>query len=990
MVNRVPKKVNTVLRDESSLIDRTTRDRSRITSEMYRLGSKLGDVKQEIEYDEEDVRRIVNENNAGKYVNNQPEFYQDLSNVTSNIDSLKDRERKINSQYENAEGRRNLAAQRRLESNINNTYGTAAVGQRVREYGSEPNIILGANDRAQQSSYSEVQRTINGQQRGLSNITQKMIDMQGMIFDPNTGQADPAREREFRGLESTHKTLARSLAQNVATKNAQEALGLDPVSSVTRSRDLIDRANRDYNLNGGQNKGIKSEAEVMKALSAAMEELTKKTKELAKAQEEGTSVEKRIQAENEHRKAEKDIDQAVQDKDALDAQNASRDSRLRAFSNKFGTLANNTAEIAGAIGGIARTNIGWQQFKEVDMPFKRMELAGQAAGIMNTKYNDFNKAASGDAMSLLRVMGGNAQSDALASEMLPIGQQLAERKRAAGWSDMAVQGLTGAAKTVAYGIGGALVGGPVGAALGIGAGLAGTASDMYGTYTDMQKQKQMNEENMDARKLAMEAWQRKRDFFSNLNEVKATQMNAYIGQMKGVGEATTGLGSQRGAFFDSMMKKENRDALAEYGMDPNRAAETANILTQTAGTQWDAGTVKAAARVSYAGIMGSGQFAEMQGSLASAGGSKQEAENMIAAAMSRGIDSAKVMQQMANATIALSSRSTSEGVSSIAGVREIITSMLGAGQMKGTPENLQIAAVENQYRKYANSVTDTSVDLFTLNAYDKMRGNFGKDTKSILQQTMTRELDPGLVQQWIDDPNSEQTKSAMKLKGVTHLANEDGSANVKMLQRHKQDMASNAFNKTLVNSQTSPDTRQTLADLYKDNVSPEANDPRLKDKATRDAYNSILVASGQNLLVGQDMSKLTPAQREALFKKQEDLNKNNANISADQSMKTADAKNKNEMLSAGESIVKNFNSAKSAAENIKTIFNDIANNAEKVQRNADRGVKSGAAGIGGGGNLENTSKTLDNAATKLNTSSEALLKAANSLQGGKPPASAPT
>lgn len=360
-----------------------------------------------------------------------------------------------------------------------------------------------------------------------------------------------------------------------------------------------------------------------KELSEEMKKLTQDMKDLSSAtDEEAEKIHKRIDARIEKSEKLREVSQFGQS------------GYERAYS-----MASIASKTFGILGGGAQELMINQRFREVQ------NISG-AAGIANQQYDMYRAARSGDVMSALTLLNlGGAQD--FSNEM----GGAVNTVQAAQGLDVLAQGVGGGAKIGAGGIGslGGLITGNIGQNTKIA--MEG-AQDVLGAAvqgtilaTDVSK-------GLTKRATQQQAVSARTQAFQALSYVGAQQMQGLRDFYTNADVAAQGAGLGANAFINQSVSAGNLNRMAAAGISPEQFAQMSNLGFQQIGSVFDTEQIYAARGMERTGFGSMQQNMQRMATLSSAGSNnpREGMENVLAAAMEKGLDKSKSLSMLVDNT----------------------------------------------------------------------------------------------------------------------------------------------------------------------------------------------------------------------------------------------------------------------------------------------------------------------------------------------------
>ena len=162
--------------------------------------------------------------------------------------------------------------------------------------------------------------------------------------------------------------------------------------------------------------------------------------------------------------------------------------------------------------------------------------------------------------------------------------------------------------------------------------------------------------------------------------------------------------------------------MAELGISPGKSAQLLQQgIRQIGSTQDIPGMIQMAGRMEQSRLMGADQFMGMQGQLSNVGAGTFDLENIMKNAVAAGMDKAKNIQQMVDATTSMAGDLAKSGVGGAGAAGSLLS--VGVQRLRGLGVDRNIAtsaalfANESQ-KKFSQ---DISMDLGTVHEVGRIR-----------------------------------------------------------------------------------------------------------------------------------------------------------------------------------------------------------------------------------------------------------------------------
>ena len=340
-------------------------------------------------------------------------------------------------------------------------------------------------------------------------------------------------------------------------------------------------------------------------------------------------------------------------------------------------------------------------------PLREKQNQTSYANLGNRQFDDTLAALSGD-MSALRRLGGTYSDAQNASKSAQTGSKISSGFGLLG--SLAGAGIGAGVGVAAAAAAGTGVGIPI--ALGLLAG-AGAVNYFAGSYRQQAGERGAAQ---------AEAEIARQNALSRINDTSA---QSYRDFATNAGQATVGLGAQRGWNFDILNSVGGMRQLARVGIDTNRAAQLTAMGVGAMGGEFSTNQLIRAGEARQAGIMNEQQYFQSAGALTGVGGNADKnLEEILKNAVANGMDNAKSIAQMVQATVQLASRSAATGISTAEGSRNVVSRIMDSLTDQGTPMNMRGAVAASASAFVQNTLGDTSTNLYTLGRWTTTGRNF--------------------------------------------------------------------------------------------------------------------------------------------------------------------------------------------------------------------------------------------------------------------------
>ncbi len=553
----------------------------------------------------------------------------------------------------------------------------------------------------------------------------------------------------------------RELATINAAQSMQRTMGTDPNSKLRNLAEMGQVAQNITNASGIAKEvnsggvttsgGTVKNADIPATVLATAEKLNNALAELARTAAEDT------EALNKHRKT---ADDAAGDlKKLQDAQKAG---------GGGGGYGNAAAIASGLAGGFNAFGQGAQAIM-INQRMQQTSNVGGFANVANSQYEMYQKARQGDIASQL-LLGNTSMSSLMGSEMQQASKTVSSLGVGAGLAQAGAGGAqaleAGAQKAnfISYGMGNstantqAMIGGLQNVASGT------TTAAIHGM--DIARNTSGGANKLAGYNAMMEATRA-------VNAVGASQAQGLRNFMTGLDVVGQGMGGRANAFMQSAMSDSNMTRMANSNLSPEQFNQFAGMGNEAMGSQFSADQIFQARNLEKAGFGNMTQNMGRMAQLAGAGANNPGAglESVMAAAMTKGLDSSKAINDMVSNTAAMVSTSVGAqmGIDTTAA-----TSTLIAQSMDPNIANKEFAA------NRAATAAEISKGL-TTNESVSFSGMV--NTARISQQTglggtqaiMAQKLDTATLRSMMDMTEDERDKALLN-RGIDTQNSKMGSS----------------------------------------------------------------------------------------------------------------------------------------------------------------------------------------------------------------------
>jgi hypothetical protein len=690
-------------------------DESSFLTELERIGARAGrktasrsELEQRIKSEGKLLNKLVEEGERTPFIKEGPFYGEQVSGLRESIRGIRSR---MNSMESSAITR----AEGEASTYISRQFSQSAISVQSSSMIKQPSVqnrafsMSGQTYEELEARREEVLANIRQTERGAIN------EVKGMFG--KGGQVRPESSAALGAMMYGTQERVRELATINAAQQLQRISGTDPTSRMRGIAEKGQEANKilsaesianevrqgSVSINqGGQSQQIKNQdisQEIVnqaRTLAQALKELSdganKTDEELSKlretAQESAENMEK-----------------------LQEAQSAGGG---RGIPGSQIALA--AAGGFNAVGGAAQQILVNQRLGQVQ------NVAG-FANLANEQYDMYRKARGGDVLSQMTLaqLGGNED---FAKEM-ELGTQISQGLYAAGSTIQAGAGIAQAVEGAGQKIN------PL--SYGAGTSTQNTALAIQGAQNFVQGTAQTATiaSDMLARVSSGQAilagTQTRTQALQALNYVGATQMQGLRDYYTQLDVAAQGAGGRGRGFLDQAMSAENMSAMSAARLSPEQFAQMSQMGFEQMGSTFDTKQIYASRNLERAGFGSMQQNMQRMATLASAGANNPQEgmESVLAAAMTKGLDSSKALNMMVENTAAMVQ--TSAGAAVGIDTTAATSSMLAAGVNKDMANKefaLQQAMTAAQITR--DITTDTSVSYTGMLATAGLQSSLAK------------------------------------------------------------------------------------------------------------------------------------------------------------------------------------------------------------------------------------------------------------------------
>lgn len=670
-------------------------DRSSTLSELERIGQRAGrkgiqrtELEDRIRGEGKLLNSLMDQGRETPEFRTSPFYQQQTSSLRESIRGLRGR---MNSLDATA----NTRAESEASSYIARQFGSSAINgqastmQREAMTQNRAFSMSGMSHDEIQARREDVLADIRVRERNAQN------EVKGMYS--GRGQVNPERSAAIGVMMEGTRNSVRELATLNAAQALQKYSGNDPNAKLRNLAEMgqvaqgITNASsvaKEVNSGAVQTSGGKiANADIAGAIIQTAEKLNKALADLAATAADDTK------ALETHRAT---ADAAAGDlKKLQDAQKAGG-----------GGPGNGAAIAMGLAGGFNALGQGAQAIM-VNQRQGQVSNVASFANIANSQYDMYTKARGGDIASQL-ALGGTGQAKLFGQEMRTASNTVSTLGVAAG----AAQAGAGVAQTmeasaqkanlISYGMGNstantqALIGGIQNTVQGATAGTI-NAMDMKRGVTAGANMAAGYNNTMEATKA--------------VNAVSASQAQGLRNMITDLDVVGQGMGSRAGAFISESASTENLAAMAKAGISPEQFAQLSGQGVNDMGSQFNAKQIFASRNLESRGFGSAQMNMGRMSQLAQAGGNNPQAglENVLSAAVSKGLDSSKSINDMVanTATMVSSSAGAAVGIDTTGAASSMLANSINP-LMANKEFAVQQAMTAAEATKRATTNTDLS------------------------------------------------------------------------------------------------------------------------------------------------------------------------------------------------------------------------------------------------------------------------------------------
>jgi hypothetical protein len=620
----------------------TLTELERIGARASRKGIQRTELEDRIRGEGKLLNSLLDEGRRTPIIREGPFYDQQVSSMRANIQGLRS---KMNSLDATSRSR----AESEASTYISRQFGSSAINGQVSGMMREEAVqnrafgMMGSSYDELQSRRNDIMADVRLRERNALN------EVKGMYS--GRGEVNPERSAALGVMLGGAQSQFRELAVLSAAQSVQRGMGMDPNSRMKNlammgqqanqilSADSIAREVQSGSVNissGGSMRGIAND-DINKEIISQARALSQALKELA----DGAG-----KTDEELAKLRNTADESAGNLEKL------KEAQGMGGGGGRGTIMGYLGAAGGAfnaIGGAAQQLLVGQRMQDVGN-------IGGFAGLANQQYDMYSKARSGDIASQL-ALSQFGDADAFGMEMKRGTNAAQSAYLAAGGLQTAAGGMQIAeglknAPTAGYlnsGVGNNIAQG----AQNVAQGLATTAV----TSADMARGTSAQSARLGGIQAQMQARMA-------INAVGARQAQGLRDFYTGLDVVGQEMGGRSSAFIQNSIGGDNLQKMMDSRLSPEQFAQMSQVGAANMGSTFDANQVFGARNAERAGFGSMQTNMQRMSTLAGAGANnpREGMENVLSAAMAKGLDSSKAISMMVENTAAMVSSSAGAAV----------------------------------------------------------------------------------------------------------------------------------------------------------------------------------------------------------------------------------------------------------------------------------------------------------------------------------------
>lgn len=187
-----------------------------------------------------------------------------------------------------------------------------------------------------------------------------------------------------------------------------------------------------------------------------------------------------------------------------------------------------------------------------------------------------------------------------------------------------------------------------------------------------------------------------------LNEIPSDTLQSYYDINKNIYKGGIGLGQGRNDFYNQM--KGNLQNFANAGLTPNQAIGVSQAGARAIGTTESLSEFAIrAGKAQQRGALSVEDYTSMSGSLSNVGGGSSDLEGIMSKAITAGMENAKNLNQMVDATTMLANSSAGRGIGTAGATSDMLSKSVQSLRSIGVNKNLAAGAAANAISSLNNA-----------------------------------------------------------------------------------------------------------------------------------------------------------------------------------------------------------------------------------------------------------------------------------------------
>lgn len=547
-----------------------------------------------------------------------------------------------------------------------------------------PTEIIENRIRSRQQDVAKLGGEIAGQTRGLG-YDQWSDDMKEKNSRIQSLQEDTALDKRLLKVQSK---------EGMTTEKRQYAAK----DVLSRAGGILGQKELSANVSAGGFGGSLGKA--TERLSDLFEKLGKAAERFEEASQNATDAQGNLTKEY------KDASKAL---DGLQKSTSIQSQAVREYERQGGGTRGQ--QVAGGLVGF---NSAASTAYSIDIQdeMSEMRLKASMGQRAVSQFDRRNAAIGGDMSSLLREAAGQDFVTDFSGKM-----RSREMKRSGLTLTGGVEGQIG---SLIDGVAGSFSGGGKGGKLGkLGKGLLNGVKSLGGNAAvaaaDLARRTSQLGRGIPQTATALEGALAADQFAETMLAIPSKSTQSFYDNYMTQSGATMGLGSGAATAQYQMTEPSNLQTMAELGISAGKSAQLMQQGVRQIGSAQDLpAMIQMAGRTEQSRLMGADQFMGMQGQLSNVGAGTFDLESIMKNAVSAGMDNAKNIQQMVNATAQMASGLAKSGVSGAGAAGN----MLGVGVQRlralGVNQNIATQAAQFANETQKKFSQDISMDIGTV------------------------------------------------------------------------------------------------------------------------------------------------------------------------------------------------------------------------------------------------------------------------------------